>query len=56
MGGKETILFNLRQQPEELRTWMYEHSTPDTRAAEFCAIANEYAILCVKISTIEKHW
>jgi hypothetical protein len=56
MNGKDNILLQLRMQAADLRHWMIGHTSPDTRAKEFCRIANEYAILCVRISTIEKQW
>ena len=56
MYGKDNILLELRMRATDLRHWMIGHTSPDTSAKEFCKVANEYAILCVKITTIEKQW
>ena len=54
--GKEKLLQNLRERAEELHEWMYEHTSPETPASEFDKVANEYAILCMRIYIIDKQW
>lgn len=54
--GKDKLLQNLRERAEELHEWMYEHTSPETPASEFDKVANEYAILCMRIYIIEKQW
>lgn len=53
--GKEILLKELIEKAKDLREWMLEHSTPDTRAKEYCEVANEYAIIRCKIHLIEKN-
>lgn len=55
-SGKKKIVSRLRKEADELRQWMYSHTSPDTRSAEFCRVANDYAILCTRIYIIEKQW
>lgn len=55
-SGKKKIVSRLREEADELRQWMYSHTSPDTDAAEFCRVANDYAILCTRIYIIEKQW
>lgn len=54
--GKNRLLERLRDEAEDLRQWMYSHTSPDTRAAEFETVANRYAIICTRIYIIEKQW
>lgn len=54
--GKKKLLERLRDEAEDLRQWMYQHTSPDTRAAEFETVANRYAIICTRIYIIEKQW
>lgn len=54
--GKKKLVQRLREEADELRTWMYEHSSPETSASEFDKYANRYAIVCTKIYIIEKQW
>jgi hypothetical protein len=55
-SGVKKITDQLRKEADELRQWMYEHSSPSTSARVFCEVANQYANLCAKIYIIEKHW
>lgn len=54
--GKNKLLQSLRDRAEELRQWMYEHTSPDTPAKEFVEVANQYAIIQTRIYIIEKQW
>lgn len=54
--GKKKLLSKLREEADELRAWMLEHTSPDVSAEEFEKVSNRYAILCTRISTIEKQW
>ena len=54
--GKKKLLARLREQAGELRAWMFDNTSPDVSADEFCKVANAYAILCTRIAVIEKQW
>lgn len=54
--GKDKLIRRLREEADELRQWMHSHTSPDTGAAEFCRVANDYAIICTRIYIIEKQW
>lgn len=53
--GKEIVLKELVEKAHALREWLLENSSPDTRAKEYCEVANEYAIIRCKIHLIEKN-
>ena len=54
--GKKKLVQRLRDEADEIRTWMHEHTSPETRASEFAVYANKYAIICTRIYIIEKQW
>lgn len=54
--GKDKLIRRLREEADKLRQWMYSHTSPDTSVADFCRVANQYAILCTRIHIIEKQW
>lgn len=54
--GKKKLLAKLREQADELRSWMLDNTSPDVSAEEFEKVANKYAILCTRIAVIEKQW
>lgn len=54
--GKKKLVDKLREEADELRAWMHDHTSPETRASEFAEYANRYAIVCTKIYIIEKQW
>ena len=56
ISGKRKLLESLREKADKLREWMYEHASTETRAAEFEVVANQYAIICTRIYTVEKQW
>lgn len=56
LSGKQSIIQKLRGEADELREWLFSHTSPDTRASEFDKYANRYAIVCTKIYIIEKQW
>ena len=56
MIGKTRILETLRTEAEELRDWMYNHTSPETSAAEFEEVARKYAVICTRIHIIDKQW
>lgn len=54
--GKNKLLQKLRDRAEELRKWMYEHTSPDTPGKEFEDVARQYAIIQTRMYIIEKQW
>lgn len=52
--NKKVILSELKEKADELYDWLYKHSSPDVSADEFCKVANDLAILSVKIHIIQK--
>ena len=56
LSGKQAIIKSLREEADNLREWMLEHCGTETSAAEFEKVANRYAIICTKVSVIEKQW
>lgn len=56
LRGKKNLVERLRSEADDIRQWMYSHTSPDTSAAEFERMANRYAILCTRAYIIEKQW
>lgn len=54
--GKRKLIQQLKDEAEELRQWLYSHTSPDTPIKEFDAVANRYAIVCTRIYIVDKQW
>ena len=46
---------DLRRRAAELSSWLLEHADFETSVDDFCKVANEYAIIKVKIHMIENN-
>ena len=54
--GKKEIIRQLKEQADEEREWLMEHTSPDVPANLFEVHARAYNIIRTKIATIDKCW